>query len=59
MKGATTDEAFQAQCFLWERGAFIGIGMGFGFFNLQTILHTQKPFRPHPRKGKKKKEMSL
>lgn len=24
IKGGTTDEAFQKQCFLWERGATVG-----------------------------------
>lgn len=37
IKGATTDEAFQAQ---WERGAFTG--MEFRFFNFENLLSTWK-----------------
>ena len=31
VRGETTDEAFQEQCFLWERGA--SVGAEFGLFN--------------------------
>ena len=28
IKGGTTDEVFQEQCFLWERGAPVGLDLG-------------------------------
>ena len=34
-KGGTTDEAFQEQCFLWERR--VPIGAGFGLFKTFNI----------------------
>ena len=33
MKGETTDEALQEQCFLWERGAPIGLD----YLTIKTI----------------------
>ena len=39
-KGGTTDEAFQEQCFLWERGASAGVD--FDLFNIQDLLHAQE-----------------
>ena len=41
IKGKTTDETFQEQCFLWERGASADF---FFFFNftLKILLHTQE-----------------
>ena len=35
IKGEDGDDAFQEQCFLWERGA--SVGAGFGQFNLKDI----------------------
>ena len=35
----TTDEAFQEQCFLWERGA--SVGADFNLFNV-NLLHVQE-----------------
>ena len=40
VQGETTDEAFQEQCFLWERGAYVGAD--FDLFMLQ-YSHTQEP----------------
>ena len=37
IKGRTTDEAFQEQCFLWERGAPVSLVIG--LFKFQDILH--------------------
>ena len=34
--GRATDEAFQEQCFLWERGAFVDL------FNSRDHLHAQE-----------------
>ena len=34
------DEAFEVQCFLWERGA--SAGADFGLFNFQDLLHAQE-----------------
>ena len=48
IKGGTTDEAFEEQCFLWERGA--AVGADFHLFNFQDILHAQEHFK-HWRKG--------
>ena len=39
IKGGTTDEVFQEQCFLQERGAFVGAD--FAFFNFEDLLHAQ------------------
>ena len=36
----TTDEAFQEQCFLWERGASVGVD--FGLFNSQDLFLIRK-----------------
>ena len=41
IKGKTTDEAFQEQCFLWERGA--SVGAGFDLFNSEDLLNAQEP----------------
>ena len=35
----TTDEAFEEQCFLWERGA--SIGADFDLFNFHDLLPIQ------------------
>ena len=35
IKGVTTDEAFQAQCFLWERSA--SVLTDFDLFNFQDL----------------------
>ena len=40
IKGGTTDETFQEQCFLWERGALVGVD--FDLFNFEDLLHAQK-----------------
>ena len=37
LKGGTTDEAFQEQCFLWERGALVGL-----FLTLKTFYKHKK-----------------
>ena len=37
--GRTTDDAFQEQRFVWERGALIG--EDYGLVNFQDILHSQ------------------
>ena len=39
IKGGTADEAFQEQCFLWDRGAPVGVD--FDLFNFQDHLHAQ------------------
>ena len=39
--GRTTDEAFQEQRFLWERGACVGLD--FVLFNFQDLLQSQEP----------------
>ena len=54
IKGWTTDEAFQEQCFLWERGA--SISALFDLFNFQDLLHAQEPFIKHRMKGRKQKK---
>ena len=38
-KGLTTDGAFPEQCFLWDRGAPVGVD--YGLFNFQDLLNTQ------------------
>lgn len=35
IKGNTTEEVFQEQCYLWERGA--SAGAGFELFNFQEL----------------------
>ena len=37
IKGGTTDEEFQEQCFLWERGASVGADL----YIIQDHLHAQ------------------
>ena len=41
IKGDTTEEAFQEQCFLWERWA--SDGADFDLLNFQDLLHVQEP----------------
>ena len=48
IKGGTTDEVFQEQCFVWERGASVGADL----FNLQDLLHAQEPIYNTEGKGK-------
>ena len=36
----TSDEAFQEQCFLWERGA--SVCADFDLFNFQEFLYAQE-----------------
>lgn len=43
IKGRATEEAFREQCFLWERGAAVGVDCD--LFNIQDLLHTQEPDR--------------
>ena len=40
IKGGTTDEVFQEQCFLWERGA--PVSSDFDLFNFQDLLHAHE-----------------
>ena len=49
LKGGTTDEAFQEQCFLWERGALVGL-----FFNFKDFLQAQEMMLNTEWKVKKK-----
>ena len=39
IKDRGPDEAFQGQCFLWERGASDGVN--FDLFNFQKLSHAQ------------------
>ena len=39
IKDWNTGEAFQEQCFLWGRGASVGVY--FDHFNFQDLLHAQ------------------
>ena len=41
LKGGTTDETFQEQCFLWEIWA--SVGADFGLFKFQDVFHAQEP----------------
>lgn len=51
IKGGTTDEAFEEQCFLWETGASVLLT----FFNLQDLLHMKHiTHRSKEEKNKKK-----
>ena len=40
IKGRTIDEQFQEQCFLWDRGASVGVD--FELSNFQDFLHAQE-----------------
>ena len=40
IKGGASDEAFQEQCFLWERGA--SVGADFDLLNFQDLLQAQE-----------------
>ena len=40
IKGGTTDEMFEEPCFLWERGASVGVD--YDLFNFHDVLHAQK-----------------
>lgn len=40
IKSETSDEAFEVQCFLQDRGASVGVD--FHLFNFQDILHAQQ-----------------
>ena len=42
----TTDEAFEEQCFLWERGD--SVGADFDLFNSQDLLHNNPLSKPWP-----------
>lgn len=50
IRGGATDEAFQEQRFLWERGASVGVE--FHFFLTFKISHTHKKNIKRGRKGK-------
>ena len=52
-KVGTTNEAFQEQAHLWEKGASVGVD--FGLFNYQDPPHAQQTLN-HWRKVKKKKK---
>ena len=41
--GGATDEAFQEQCFLWERGA--SVGAEFRLLQFQDLSHANKPIK--------------
>ena len=41
IKGGTSDEAFQEQCFPWDTGA--SVGADFGLFNFKEVLCPQEP----------------
>ena len=57
MKCQTTDEAFQEQYFLWEKGA--SLGADFELLNFQDLLHAQKVYKiPKERKMISKHNMS-
>ena len=45
INGGTTDEEFQAQCFLWENGA--SVAADFNLFNFQHLSHAQEPISKH------------
>ena len=45
IKGETTGEVFQEQCFPWERGA--PVGADFGFYNFQDLIHAEEPYITH------------
>lgn len=41
IKGGSTGEALQEQCFPWESRA--PVGSDFGLVNFQVLLHAEKP----------------
>ena len=41
IKGETTEEACQVQCFLWESWASVGVGCE--LLNFKDLLHVQEP----------------
>ena len=54
IKGRTTDEAFQEQCFLWERGASFVADFTF-FFKLSRSFTCTKSFITHQREEQNEK----
>ena len=57
IKGRTTGEAFQEQCFPWERGD--PVGADFGFCNFQDLSCTEESYITHWKKERKKKRVQV
>ena len=55
IKGGATDEAFQDQCSVWDRGA--SAGADFWLHNYQDILHEQEHLYHTERKETSKKSI--
>ena len=57
IKGGATDQAFQEQGNLWERG--VPAGVDFDLFNCQDLSHAQEHKRNAKEKGGKKSLIGL
>ena len=57
IKGGATDEAFQEQCFLWERGA--SVALDFNLLNFEDCLHAQYPVYKEKERKEKTWQVSL
>ena len=54
LKGGATDEAFQEQCFLWERGVSVGVD-----FEISRPFKCMRLYIKHRRKGKQLKKITV
>ena len=52
LKGGTTEEVFQEQCFLWERGASVGAELDLFSFKDFLFIQAQEPLK-HWKKAEK------